>query len=500
MKKYLGEILLEKGYLSTHDLQKALAYQRLQVTGDNTRDTSVTDFLLDVARTKYNNRDRFHLGKILTEMKLLPEEKVLEALAIQKDSAPEKSRDRLDALNRIIARMNSSYNLVDLLNQILVLAAQLVEAECASLTIYDHARDALVIFMPTGPGAEVVRDLEVPKGKGIVGWVYAKAQPVICNDAAGDARFYAGIDAASGYTSRQILCVPLTVKDRRLGVIEAINKKGTGGGSAGVFSKADLFLLSMFAAQAAIAIENTRLAVALSQVEEDLSLRSTDVAAAQQAHAGALVAGSFLHQMQKALVPLQGYAARMAETVGDERVEKYRAYIDREMGRLMAHAGHIAQYLSHSLTVTLQPVSLADLFKELESRIWVECRTAGIAFTLEMRGEISVNGDEELLLAVLEEIFHNSRDAMSAGGTFALTVRPAAKACVAIECADTGTGIQATPPDRVFEPFYTGGKPHGAGLGLAMAREIVRLHDGDITASHRAEGGGALLTITLPVL
>jgi signal transduction histidine kinase len=494
MKKYLGEILTEKGYLSDRDLHRALAYQRLQVGGGG--DGSVADFLLDVARTKYNNRDRFHLGRILTELKLLPEAKVLEALAIQKAGAPEKARDRLDALNRIIQRMNSSYNLIDLLNQILVLAAQLVEAECASLTIHDHARGTLVILMPTGTGAEAVRDLEVPEGRGIVGWVYAQGQPVICNDTTADERFYDGIDTASGFASRQILCVPLTVKDRRLGAIEAINKKGQAGSVSG-FSKADLLLLTMFATQAAIAIENTRLAVALSQAEEDLSLRSVDVAAALKAHAGALVASSFLHQMQKSLVPLQGYAARMGEALADERIEKYRAYIDREMDRLMTHARNVARFLTGSLAPSPRRTSLTEILKELESRVWVDCRTAGIAFTLEAARDAKLNADTELLLAAFEEIFRNGKDAMPDGGSFTVTARVHDGSEIVVSCADSGPGISVTPTDRIFEPFYTSGKAVGAGLGLAMARQIVERHGGTLQAANRA-GGGALLILTLP--
>jgi len=305
MKKYLGDILLEKGYISSQDLNKALSYQMRKVLGKESKGDHITSFLLDIARTKYNNRDAFYLGKILTELKLLPAVKVQEALDIQKASPADKPRGRLDALNRVVTRMNSSYSLIDLLNQILVLAAQLSEAESASLIVYDHGRDCLVILVPTGPGAEAVRDLEIPKNRGIVGWVYQNSRPLISNDPAHDSRFYAAIDAASGYTSRQLLCVPLTVKDRRLGAIEAINKIQIPGEPTRGFSAADEFLLGMFSAQAAVAIENTRLAVTLAQVEEDLATRATVVANAQQARAGAMVADSILHEMERSLIPLQ---------------------------------------------------------------------------------------------------------------------------------------------------------------------------------------------------
>jgi len=482
MKKSLGDILVEKGKLSARDLDRALAYQMRQVLGSGPGD--MIDFLLDIARTKYNNRDRYYLGRILTELKLLPEQAVEEALEAQKASPVEKPRSRLEALRQVMERMNSSYNLIDLLNQILVLAAQLVAAESSSLCIHDHVRDSLLIVMPTGPGAEAVRDREVPRNQGIVGWVYSSGRSAICNDTANDRRFFAQIDATSGYTSRQILCVPLTVRNKRLGAIEVINKIGVPGQAARVFTPADQFLLEMLSAQAAVAIENTRLAVALAQAQEDISRHATDVADAQKAHAGALVASAFREKMRKSLVPLQGYASRISEGIDDEKVRKYQQYIDREIGRLMTHADDVARFLEGNLQPDLVPVSLGELLKELETRTWVECRTRGIAFHREMTGDITVHADSELLLTALENLFRNSHEAMGEGGTFSVRAVTSGGRVV-IEVADTGKGFEADPLEKVLEPFYTRGKPHGAGLGLSMAKRIVELHGGDLRVSDR---------------
>jgi signal transduction histidine kinase len=500
MKKYLGDILVEKGFISSQDLNRALAYQMRKVLGDDLKDDWATGFLLDVARTKYNNRNEFYLGKILTEMNLLPETRVREALEIQKAGSSDKPHSKLDALNRVLTRMNSSYNLIDLLNQVLVLAAQLVEAESASLIIHDHTRDTLVILVPTGPGAEAVRDQEIPKDTGIVGWVYRHSLSVISNDTATDSRFYAAIDAASGYTSRQILCVPLNVKDRKLGALEAINKIGSGTSSdkgRPGFSQADQHLLEMFSAQAAIAIENTRLTVSLSRLEEDLALQRTEIARERQAHVAALIADSFLHEMSKSMIPLQGYGTRLKEISADERVKKYSDYIDTQMGRLITHAEDVACFLKDTWSPVHEPVSLRAVLRDLESEVWVDCRTCAIAFELDMEKDVTINGDRRLLLKALRLLFQNSRDAMPEGGVFHVAVRRT-DGVVQVEAADTGTGIDEGVMDRIFEPFFTSGKRHAAGLGLSIARRIVELHDGSITAANLAGTPGALLTVTLP--
>jgi signal transduction histidine kinase len=500
MKKQLGDILLEKGYISSEDLTAALTYQMRKVLSDDIKDNWVTGFLLEVARTKYNNRDEFYLGKILTELKLMPETRVQEALEIQKASPSDNPQGKLEALNRILVRMNGSYNLIDLLNQILVLAAQLVEAESASLIIHDRTRDTLVILMPIGPGAEAVRHLEIPKDQGIVGWVYQNSCSVICNDASNDERFYPAIDAASGYTSRQLLCVPLTVKDKRLGAVEAINKIQIPGEPPQCFSPADQLLLETFSAQAAVAIENARLTVALSRLEEDVALRTTEMPKEHRARAAGLIAESFLQKMKKSLIPLQGYAARLHEVASDPRVEKYRTYIDQEMDRLMTHAEDVARFLKDELAPSRRAVSLREVLKELESRLWVECRTAGISFELDMKEDLIVNADKELLLKALEILFLNSRDAMPKGGTFALTAHGTHPPGAAITVTDSGKGIDVIPMEQIFEPFFTRGKRYAAGLGLSIAKKIVELHGGSIHAANRDGSPGAQLTVTLPSL
>jgi signal transduction histidine kinase len=476
MRPYLGDILLEKGYLRAEDLDRALACQAARVLGTGRADDWVSSFLIDVARTKYNRRDEFYLGRILTELKLVPEDRLREALEIQSRIPDRKPRGKLEALAQIARRINGSYNLIDLLNLILVSTAELVEAESASLIIHDHVRDALVILMPTGPAAEAVRDLEIPRGRGIASWVYAHGEPVVSNAAAADERFYPGIDEATGYTSRQILCVPLTVKGRRLGAIEAINRR-----DGQPFSDADRLLLELFAAQAGIAIENTRLGRALAQAAEEMELQKANVGAIERVRAAALVAAALLAEVERSVAPLQGYARRLREESAEDRLLRYSTYLDAEMDRLVHHAEDVVQFLRDDYQPQLGPVDLGELGREFESRSWVDCRVSGVALELSLETGLSVEADRELLLKCLRHLFRNSRDAMSDGGRFSVSaVRVGDEAVLAV--ADTGPGIGPDALERVFEPFYTSGKRGGMGLGLAMVRRIVELHGGTVRA------------------
>ncbi len=503
MKKYLGDILLEKGYINQQELNRALEYQMRKVLGEERSENWATSFLLEVARKKYNNRGEFYLGKILTELKLLPETRVQEALEIQRTSTLEKPRGKLEALNQVIVRMNDSYNLIDLLSQILVLAAELVEAEVASLIIHDHARDTLTILMPTGPTAEVVRDLEIPRNQGVVGWVYENGRSVISNDAASDPRFFPGIDKATGYTSRQILCVPLTVKDKRLGALEVVNKLPNpperGPAGAPEFSEEDQFLLEMFSTQAAIAIENTRLALALSRLEEDLPLQKRAAAEAARLRVASRLSESFLAELQKSFIPLQGYSSRMREAPTGEKVEKYGAYIEKEMARLMTRAEDIVEFLRGDCALDRERVDLRELLAELESRVWVDCRLAGVSFEATVEGKIQLPADRERLLRCLESLFRNSREAMTDGGAFSIAAMISGVDEVAITVTDSGPGVDCDPLEAVFEPFAAAGKRASAGLGLAMAKRVIEAHGGTIRIEKKGGPRGAAFTITLPL-
>ncbi|RKY87672.1 hypothetical protein DRQ09_04085 [candidate division KSB1 bacterium] len=71
-----------------------------------------------------------------------------------------------------------------------------------------------------------LKDLAVPQGMGIVGWVASRGEPVLSNDTEKDPRFSDAVDMISGYKTKSIIAVPVLYKDVVIGVIEVINKKG----------------------------------------------------------------------------------------------------------------------------------------------------------------------------------------------------------------------------------------------------------------------------------
>jgi GAF domain-containing protein len=160
--------------------------------------------------------------------------------------------DEVATLRRIMeitAALNTTHNLDSLLPKIMAAATDLLKAETSSLLLVDEETGDLIFKIA---GEEIV-DQRVPMGQGIAGWVVQNGEPLIVNDPATDTRFFGGIDEASGFQTKNILAVPLRVRDRTIGVVEVINK------IAGGFSGRDLERAQALTNQAAIAVDNSRM-------------------------------------------------------------------------------------------------------------------------------------------------------------------------------------------------------------------------------------------------
>jgi GAF domain-containing protein len=174
----------------------------------------------------------------------------------------EDSREEVKALKRLMeitASLNSTFDLEELLHLIMSSTTELLRAETSSLLLLDEESGDLVVQVATGePGKEVERR-RVPGGSGIAGWVVEHGEVALVDDADTDERFYPLIDHVSGFKTRNMVAVPLRVRDRVIGAVEAINKTEDGG-----FTPSDAELAIALSNQAAIAIDNARLYASLA--------------------------------------------------------------------------------------------------------------------------------------------------------------------------------------------------------------------------------------------
>ncbi len=160
---------------------------------------------------------------------------------------------QLSALNDISQKLASELNVENLLELLTRSAVEILEAEAGSLLLMAEDGKELIFTVAVGESGQDLIGRRFPANKGLVGEVVSTAQSVIVNDAANDPRW--GGEVAKGkFSTTAVLAAPLIAQNRVIGVLEVLNKK-----SGGIYIKEDADLLTTFAGQGAIAIENARL-------------------------------------------------------------------------------------------------------------------------------------------------------------------------------------------------------------------------------------------------
>ena len=131
----------------------------------------------------------------------------------------------IKTISQISSLINSSLDIREVINNSLAAVEQFIEVETSSIFELDTTRGELFFCCARGSRAEKIQNLRLKIGEGIAGYVAQTEKAMIVGDAHHDPRFLASFDAISGFTTRSILCVPLKVKNRLIGVLELLNKK-----------------------------------------------------------------------------------------------------------------------------------------------------------------------------------------------------------------------------------------------------------------------------------
>ncbi|HVH46116.1 MAG TPA: GAF domain-containing protein [Labilithrix sp.] len=181
-----------------------------------------------------------------------------------KDVDEELARERRIgvALREVGLALGTTLDLEQLLELILEKIIEAVEADRATLYLLDERRNELVSRIVQG---DEVRQIRLRVGQGIAGHVAQTSKTLLVNDPYNDARFNPDLDLTSGYRTRSILAVPMKNHlGRTIGVIQVLNKK------KGPFGDHDAVILAALSTQAAIAIDNSRLFLSVTQKNTEL--------------------------------------------------------------------------------------------------------------------------------------------------------------------------------------------------------------------------------------
>lgn len=176
------------------------------------------------------------------------------------------TRQRLEQMSliaQVSQSLNSSLDLETVLRDTTEMSALTLQAQAATLFVLDEHNRELIFYMPTGSAGGMLHEARIPQNQGVAGWVSLNRKSIIVNDVDSDSRFSAAFDSETGFKTRNIVCVPLTVQGRMVGVLEVLNKEGEE-----EFTEEDKNWLEKMGSQAAIALENARLYQDLRREQE----------------------------------------------------------------------------------------------------------------------------------------------------------------------------------------------------------------------------------------
>jgi signal transduction histidine kinase len=370
----------------------------------------------------------------------------------------------------------STRDLEVLLRKILRVAVDLSDAETAHVFLYDETRGGLVLQSSTDSQFDQIpQGITIPTAS-IAGWVSEHRTPVIVADVGSDRRAFLQTDLLLKAGTRSLIAVPLTAKEKIQGVLEVVNKKQD------YFTQEDADVLSVLAAQAAIAVENSRLY--------------------QQAD----LLNELVHELRTPLASVLTIAYLLKRNdLTEEQRQQFADSIAIEITRMNDMA---SSYLEYS-RLEAGRLSFSTSNFDIKTLITECCRTfkpkadeAGITFQIYQPDQpVLIKADENKIKQVVINLLNNAIKYNQAGGKVIVRLWENNQN-VGFSIQDNGVGIPETDLPHVFEKFFRAHNIQeaypGTGLGLSICKRIVEIHGGTISIQSQLNAGSTF-TVELPV-
>lgn len=209
------------------------------------------------------------------------------------------------------------------------------------------------------------------------------------------------------------------------------------------------------------------------------------------------------HELKSPLTSINGFAQALLDgTAADEPTRTRAAEIIRDESRRVASQVDelldLSRIQAGQIVFSMDAVCIGDVLNQAAEVFGFKSDERGMTIAREVQPGLQVRGDSDRLEQVVSNLLDNALKHGPEGSTVRLSASRVEQGWIELSVADEGPGIPEDKIGHVFERFYQGtGVRTGAGLGLAIAREIVVAHGGSIAVSN-ANTGGAVFTVRLP--
>jgi two-component system sensor histidine kinase AtoS len=236
--------------------------------------------------------------------------------------------------------------------------------------------------------------------------------------------------------------------------------------------------------------------VVATQLRELGGIRARLAQAEKLATLGEL-AGAISHELRNPLAILRSMAQNLEETIEGEARATCRALLE-EIDRLTRVTARLVDF-ARPVVPRKRALTAAGVGRRVALLAGELLRQHPVRLAVRPGEDGAFRGDEDLLCQMLLGLLENAAQVSPQGGEIELSWGVDGEGRgVEFRVTDTGPGVPSELRQQIFEPFFTT-RPEGHGLGLAVARQIVEAHGGQLTVEVADEaGGGAVFRAVLP--
>ncbi len=402
----------------------------------------------------------------------------------------------LTTLHEIGKVLSSTLDVDQLLKEALELLKDRFGYPMCDILFLDKAKNELYVRQVIGRNFEEVKGLRFRFGvDGIVGRVAKTGEPYYAPDVSKDPYY---LSVSTDFRSEAAF--PLKVREKVIGVlnIESHDLRG--------FDEEDLQVLSSFASQVGISIENAQLFSDLKQTLQELKQAQDQIVQVEKLRAMGEMASGVAHDFNNVLAVILGNIQLLLyqlDHLSPEETREGLEIIERSAKDGAETVRRIQEFTGVRRDREFASLPINEIVREvtvITGPRWkdqAQKKGIQIELTMELEDDLLVFGNPSELREVLTNIVFNAVDAMPEGGKLHISAHRHG-VWVEVTISDTGVGMTEEVRRKVFDPFFTTKGVTSSGLGMSVSYGIIKRHGGEILVESQP-GKGTTFTLHLPL-
>ncbi len=376
-------------------------------------------------------------------------------------TALEKKIHEINLLFDIERELNKADNLDELLRILIEKITDTLKVEAALITIMDKQSQDLKTRVAKNIDKTKLMDCKLSLDEGIINEVNRTGELYVTNDAQNDPLFRTDFQKEIGIDIKHLVCAPLKIEDRVIGIMEVFNKPEKNE----FFRSDDIRLINSLASQ-------------ISRSIETYQLKDEKIKADRLASIGNMMS-TIVHDLRTPMNNIYGFVDLMQEEEDQNVRQEYAEIIINQIKILNNMTKDILDFAKGKTTILPVKHPVDKLLDDFTKVFKPDVEKKGFKFESACNAQAMIYIDPEKITRVFMNIMKNAIEAMDEGGKFSITANQI-NGEIEFLLSDTGEGIPAEIRDKLFDSFVTSGKKGGTGLGLAIVKKLIDQHKGRI--------------------